>query len=139
MRCLAFACLFATATTLPATLKAESASWKPVQGEWHQIASNAGTCADCRILVANNGADFTVKSNNGWSATVRQSFSQGKTFIAGKGSWDQTSGAYGGKPFFLNLGLKGDQLLMLMTVPGRDGTLQNIQAIFERTAISGRT
>ena len=78
-----------------------------------------------------------MTSNNGWSATVRQSF-QGKPFVAGKGIWEpNVTGVYRGKAFYLNLGMKDDKLLMLMTVPGQDGTLRNIKAIFEREARSG--
>lgn len=103
------------------------------------MASNAGKCLDCQIVVGRNGQDFTVKANNGWSAIVRPSF-QGKPFVAGKGSWDSNvSGSYGGKGFFLNLGMIDDKLLMLMTVPGRDGKLRNIKAIFGREATSGGT
>jgi hypothetical protein len=59
--------------------------------------------------------------------------------VAGKGSWAPNfGGVYGGKAFFLNLGVKDDNLLMLMTVPGRDGELRNIKAIFKRqTAFGG--
>lgn len=134
MRRVVFISFFVTAIAWSAAVKAEYAALKSLLGEWHQIASNAGACIDCRIVVGKNGADFSVKSNNGWSATVRQSF-QGKPFIAGEGTWDSNvTGVYKGKPFFLNLGIKEDQLLMLMTVPGRNGALQNIEAIFERGA-----
>jgi len=100
------------------------------------MASNAGRCADCRIVIGRDGLDFTVKASNGWSAIVRPSF-EGKPFVAGKGSWkSNVSGVYGGNAFFLNLGMKGDKLLMLMTVPSR-GKLLNIKAIFERVPASG--
>jgi len=137
MRCAVFAFLFAIASTWSAVVQAEPDPLKSLQGEWHQIVSNAGKCADCRIVVGSNGEDFTVTSNNGWSATVRQSF-QGKPFVAGKGIWEpNVTGVYRGKAFYLNLGMKDDKLLMLMTVPGQDGTLRNIKAIFEREARSG--
>jgi hypothetical protein len=138
MRCAVFAFLLAIISTWSNLVRAEPASLEFLPGEWHQIISNAGKCADCRIVVGSNGQHFTVKSNNGWSATVRPSF-EGKPFVAGKGSWERNvTGVYGGKAFFLNLGMKDDQLLMLMTVPGRDGTLRNIKAIFEREARGDR-
>lgn len=79
-----------------------------------------------------------MKANNGWSAIVRPSF-QGKPFVAGEGSWPPNyGGVYGGKAFFLNLGMKEDELLMLMTVPGRNGELLNVKAIFRRQTASGK-
>jgi hypothetical protein len=137
MRFAVFVLLLALSSTWSSLVQAESASLRYLAGEWHQIASNAGKCADCRILVERNGEDFTVKANNGWSAIVRPSF-QGKPFVAGKGSWTPNfGGVYGGKAFFLNLGMKDDNLLMLMTVPGRNGELRNIKAIFERRSAFG--
>ena len=80
-----------------------------------------------------------MKASNGWSAIVRPSL-HGKTFVAGKGSWKRTvGGAYGGRAFYLNLGLLDDKLLMLMTVPGPDGQLRNIKAVFEKEPASGET
>jgi hypothetical protein len=108
-----------------------------MQGEWHQIFSNAGQCADCRVVVERNGPDFTVKANNGWSAIVRPSF-QERAFATGKGSWKSNfGGVYGGKAFYLNLGIVDDKLLMLMTVPGPNGRLRNIKATFEKRPASG--
>ena len=40
------------------------------------------------------------------------------------------------KRFFLNLGMVDDRLLMLMTVPGSNGKLRNIKAIFEKLSAS---
>ena len=139
VRFVTFAFLLAIASIWSNPVWAGSASLEFLPGEWHQMASNAGKCLDCRIVVGKNGQDFTVKANNGWSAVVRPSI-YGKPFVAGKGSWDSNvRGVYGGKPFFLNLGMMDDKLLMLMTVPGRDGTLRNIKAVFAREAISGGT
>ena len=84
-----------------------------------------------------NGQNFIVKASNGWSAVARPSF-QGRPFVAGTGSWKPNfGGAYGGKAFYLNLGMVGDKLLMLMAVPGPDGRLRNIKATFEKEAPSG--
>jgi hypothetical protein len=58
--------------------------------------------------------------------------------VAGKGNWKPNfGGTYGGKAFYLNLGIVDDKLLMLMTVPGPNGTLRNIKATFEKEAASG--
>lgn len=136
MRRAIFVFLLAVTSTWFTLVRAEPASLEFLPGQWHQILSNAGQCPDCRIVVGTNGQDFTVKASNGWSAVVRPSF-QGKPFVAGKGSWDaNASWVHGGQAFFLNLGMKGDKLLMLMTMPGRDGTLRNIKAIFEREVTS---
>ncbi|MFL9503208.1 hypothetical protein ACJMQP_24385 [Rhodopseudomonas palustris] len=117
-------------------VRAEPTILSSLPGEWLQVDSNAGHCTDCRILIEENGSDFTVKANNGWSAVVRQSF-QGRPYVAGKGSWSpNTRGFYGGKPFYLNLGLKDDLLLMLMTVPSPNGKISNIKSIFKRHAVS---
>uniref|UniRef100_Q07J92 Lipocalin-like domain-containing protein n=1 Tax=Rhodopseudomonas palustris (strain BisA53) TaxID=316055 RepID=Q07J92_RHOP5 len=131
--------LLAVLVTSPSLAQNEPVVLGALPGEWYQIASNAGKCQDCRIRIERVGQDFTVTSNNGWSAIVRQSF-QGKPFVAGKGGWRQNfGGVYAGRAFFLNLGMKGDELLMLMTVPSPDGNLQNIEAIFGRQAASGGT
>lgn len=131
--------LLAILSTWPSLAQTEPVVLRVLPGEWFQIASNAGKCPDCRIRIEIAGQDFTVTSNNGWSALVRQSF-QGKPFVAGKGGWRQNvSGVYGGKEFYLNLGMKGDELLMIMTVPSPDGKLHNIKAIFGRQAVSGGT
>lgn len=138
MRTAVFVFLLAILSICSSLLQAESSSLRYLPGEWYQIASNAGKCADCRILIERNGEDFTVKANNGWSAIVRPSF-QGKPFVAGEGSWPPNyGGVYGGKAFFLNLGMKEDELLMLMTVPGRNGELLNVKAIFRRQTASGK-
>ncbi|GEC16195.1 hypothetical protein [Nitrobacter winogradskyi] len=138
MRTAVFALLLTISSTWSNLVQAESSSLRYLTGEWYQIDSNAGKCADCRILIERNGEDFTVKANNGWSAIVRPSF-EGKPFVAGKGSWPPNFGdVYGGKAFFLNLGIKEDELLMLMTVPGRDGELRNVKAIFRRQTGFGK-
>lgn len=78
-----------------------------------------------------------MNASNGWSATVRRSDRE-KPFVAGKGSWRANAGGpYAGKEFFLNLGMKDDELLMLMTVPSSNGKLLNVKAIFRRQAGSG--
>jgi hypothetical protein len=129
--------LLAILLTWPSLAQTEPVVLRVLPGEWFQIASNAGKCPDCRIRIERAGQDLTVTSSNGWSAIVRQSF-QGKPFVAGKGGWRQNvRGVYGGREFYLNLGMKGDELLMLMTVPSPDGNLHNIKAIFRRQATSG--
>ncbi|WP_234819492.1 hypothetical protein [Rhodopseudomonas palustris] len=129
----AFLCLLLGALSFCSSLvRAEPTSLTSLRGEWLQVDSNAGHCADCRIVIEESGSDFTVKANNGWSAVVRQSF-EGKPYVAGKGSWrPNIRGFYGGKQFYLNLGMKDDQLLMLMTVPRPDGRTNNIKSIFRR-------
>jgi hypothetical protein len=137
MRCIAFLLLVAITSTWSSLVRAEPTSLQSLQGEWHQLASNAGECADCRVVVERNGPDFTVKASNGWSAIVRPSF-QERASVAGKGSWQPNfGGVYGGKAFYLNLGIVGDTLLMIMTVPGPNGGLRNIKATFEKRPASG--
>lgn len=139
MRWLAFVLLVAITSICPFVASAGSTSLQSLMGEWHQIASNAGDCADCRILVEKNDSDFTVKASNGWTAIVRPSF-QRRVSLAGKGSWESNfGGIYGGKPFYLNLGIVGDKLLMLMTVPAPNGGMRNIKATFDKIPESGRT
>lgn len=140
MRWLASVLLAATGSVWCSLAQAEFDSLRSLPGEWHQVVSNAGTCADCRVVVETSGQDFVVRANNGWSAIVRPSHFQGKTFIAGKGSWEpKVRGIYGGKAFYLNLGLRDDKLLMLMTVPGPRGQLYNVKAVFEKESASGET
>ncbi len=137
MRWIAFFLFVAITSTWSALARAEPASLQSFQGEWRQIFSNAGECADCRVVVERNGPDFTVKANNGWSAIVRPSFRE-KAFAAGKGSWEPNfGGVYGGKAFYLNLGIVDDKLLMVMTVPGPGSGLRNIEAVFEKRSASG--
>jgi hypothetical protein len=128
--------LFAISSAGPGLAQTEPVPLRNLQGEWHQIDSNAGKCSDCRIRIERVGEDFKVNASNGWSAIARSSF-QGKPFISGKGSWRMNfGGVYSGKEFFLNLGMQGDELLMLMTMPSPDGQLQNIKAIFRKRAAS---
>ena len=137
MRYLVSLFLAFVASTWCCLAQAEPGSLQSLSGEWHQIASNAGQCGNCRITVEMDGQNYIVKASNGWSAVVRSSF-QGKPFAAGKGNWKPNfGGAYGGKAFYPNLGIVDDKLLMIMTVPGPDGKLRNIKATFEKGAISG--
>jgi hypothetical protein len=139
MRCLASLLLAAIASIWCSLVQAETDSLQSLPGEWHQVVSNAGTCADCRVVVEISGQDFVVKASNGWSAIVRPSL-QGKVYAAGKGSWEpKVGGGYGGRAFHLNLGLLDDKLLMLMTVPGSNGKLRNIKAVFRKESASGET
>jgi hypothetical protein len=139
MRRAALLFLLATCSTWSSLTRAEPAYLQPLLGEWHQIASNAGKCADCRITVEKNGREFIVKASNGWSAIVQPSF-QGRASVAGKGAWKPDfGGPYGGKPFYLNLGVAGGKLLMLMTVPDPDGKLGYIKATFEKAPASAET
>jgi len=140
MRWLVSVFLAVTGSIWCSLAQAESIPLQSLPGEWHQVVSNAGKCADCKIVVETSGQDFVVRASNGWSAIVRPSFFQGKTFIAGKGSWEpKVGGVYGGKAFSLNLGLLNDKLLMLMTVPGPHGQLYNVKAVFEKESASGET
>jgi len=132
MRCAVLAFLLSVTSV---TAQAEPASSKFLQGEWHQVASNAGKCADCRIVIGQSGEDFTVKANNGWSAVVRRSSKRKLAFMVGKGSWDSNfGGVYGGRTFSLKIGMKGDSLLMLMKVPGRS----DVKSIFKKETSSRR-
>lgn len=134
MRSSIIAFLLAIFSARPGLAQTESALSKILPGEWYQIDSNAGKCSDCRIRIETVGEEFSVNANNGWSGIVRLSF-QGKPLVAGRGSWRSNFGGnYAGREFFLNLGMKGDDLLMLMTVPTSDGRLHNIKAIFRRKA-----
>ncbi len=84
-----------------------------------------------------NGQNLTVTANNGWSAILQMKSFKGVTSVAGEGRWKSGfGGSYGGKAFFLNLGMVDDRLLMLMTVPGSNGKLRNIKAIFEKLSAS---
>ena len=137
MRYLVSLFLAVVASTWCTLAWAEPVPLQALSGQWHQTASNAGKCDNCQIMIEMNGQNFIVKASNGWSAVAHPSF-QGKPFVAGKGSWKPNfGGAYGGKAFYLNLGMVGDKLLMLMTVPGPDGRLRNIKATFEKAAPSG--
>lgn len=108
-----------------------------LQGKWHQVASNAGKCSDCSILVEWTGSNFTVTANNGWSAIV-QPDPGGKAAALGKGNWKPSfGGAYGGRPFLLHLGIVNGKLLMIMTVPKPDSSVSHINAVFEKTAHAG--
>lgn len=132
VRCLVSFFLSVVALTWIFPTWAEPDALQSLSGEWHQIASNAGRCANCRIIVRMAGENFSVKASNGWAAVVRPSF-QGKPYAAGKGSWEPNSGgSYGGKEFYLNLGIVNNRLLMLMTVLGPDGKLSNINATFQK-------
>lgn len=102
-----------------------------LQGEWRQIASNAGEREDCRISIQRNGWDLTVTSNNGWSAVAR---SQSDTMSAavGEGRWKPNfGGSYGGRRFGLILGLADSKLFMIM-VPKPDGSVAEIRAAFQK-------
>lgn len=117
--------------------QADPSALQSLSGEWHQVFSNAGKCDDCRVTVKMNGQNLTVTANNGWSAILQPTSFQGKTFVAGKGSWKPGfGGTYEGKPFFLNLGIVDDRLLIVMTVPSPDGKLRNIKATFEKGSVS---
>ena len=124
--------LAVVASTWCSLAQADPGILQSLSGEWRQVSSNAGKCDNCRVTVEISGRNLAVTANNGWSAVV-QPGSQDGTFVAGKGSWKPGfGGAYGGKAFFLNLGIVDDRLLMLMTVPGPDGKLSNIKATFEK-------
>jgi hypothetical protein len=139
MHYLAFLFLAVIGSSWCSVAQAEPGTLQSLPGEWHQVASSAGRCADCRVVVASEGQDFTVTANNGWSAIVRPSF-QGKAYAAGNGSWKPNiGGGYGGRVFHLNLGLLDDKLLMLMTVAGPNGRLRNIKAMFKKESASGET
>jgi len=117
--------------------QADPVPLQSLSGEWHQVSSSAGKCGDCRVTVKMSGQSLTVTANNGWSAIVQPTSLQGKIFVAGKGSWKPGfGGTYGGKAFFLNVGLVDDRLMMLMTVPYPDGKLNNIKATFEKVSIA---
>lgn len=126
--------LFALASFSPLRAYAEQSS---LEGEWHQITSNAGKCADCRISIEENETDFTVTANNGWSAVVRTSLDEKKAAL-GHGSWKPDfGGPYGGMPFLLRLGVVDGRLLMVMTVTKANGSVTHIKAVFERTMLPG--
>jgi hypothetical protein len=116
-----------------------STSWAPqavaesqIQGEWKQLASNAGQCADCRVAIERNGSGFTVTANNGWSAVVRPK-PDGKYGITGRGKWKPgAGGSYGGTDFLLFLAVIDDKLYMIMTVPKPSNRISEIKAVFER-------
>ncbi|MGO3927256.1 hypothetical protein NP284_02985 [Rhodopseudomonas pseudopalustris] len=102
-------------------------------GEWYQIESNAGKCADCSLVVARDGGSFAVKASNGWSAVVRPS-QDGQPAMTGKGRWLPNSGgpAYRAKEFDLHLAMKGEVLSMLMLIPGADNKTFGVEATFKK-------
>ncbi|MBN9600022.1 MAG: hypothetical protein J0G28_10175 [Afipia sp.] len=139
MRCLASLLLATIGSIWCSVVQAEPGSLQSLPGEWHQVASSAGRCVHCKIVVASDGRDFTVTASNGWSAVIRPSF-QGKDYAAGKGHWEpNVGGSYGGRAFHLNLGFLDDKLLMLMMVPGPNGQLHSVKAVFKKESAPGET
>jgi len=58
-------------------------------GNYIQIASNAGACPDCSLLIADNPEilKYFVEANNGWSAELDWDSTAG-TFARGTGKWN---------------------------------------------------
>ena len=106
-------------------------------GEWYQVASNAGACADCRVSIERTGRGFSVEANNGWSAVLRPS--PDRTVAAvGEGSWKPNfGGVYGGRPFILRVRFADDKLLVIMSVSKADGRIAHIKAAFEKRGAGG--
>lgn len=102
-------------------------------GEWYQIESNAGKCADCSLVVERDGGSFSVKASNGWSAVVRPT-QDGEFAMTGKGRWLPNAGgaAYRTKEFDLHLAVKGEVLSILMLVPSADNKTVGVEATFKK-------
>ena len=134
MRILLALLLLTIAPILDAQAQPGAAS---LQGNWHQIVSNAGQCEDCRISIERKGLDFHVTASNGWSAVVRP-HSGDVSLVLGQGRWQPNSGGtYGGRSFDLLLGVIDDKLIMIMTVRKPGGRISRIKAAFEKQEPAG--
>ena len=134
MRILLALLLLTIAPILDAQAQPGAAS---LQGNWHQIVSNAGQCEDCRISIERKGLDFHVTASNGWSAVVRP-HSGDVSLVLGQGRWQPNSGGtYGGRSFDLLLGVIDDKLIMIMTVRKPGGRISQIRAAFKKQRPAG--
>jgi len=100
-------------------------------GNYKQVASNAGDCRDCTLMIADNPEiqKYFVESNNGWSAET--TWVEGDASVAeGKGKWNKGS-AWAGKKFDLYLSQQGRTLTMQMTM--RDRKLGTVEAKYKCT------
>lgn len=114
-----------TAFALPAA--AEDA----FDGEWQQVASNAGECTTCRITIRQTGSSLQIVANNDWTAIAEAG---GSKTADGAGFWKRgTRKTYSGKSFDIKLRRnEDDELLMLMRIEPIRGQSRTIKGLFQR-------
>lgn len=101
------------------------------QGEWQQIASNAGECPSCRITIRQTGASLQIIANNDWTALAETG---DRDTASGAGFWKRgTRKTYSGKTFNIRMRLNtDDELLMKMRIEPIQGKSRTIQGVFKR-------
>ena len=100
-------------------------------GEWKQIFSNAGACANCRVTIRQNGTSLEILANNDWTAIAE---AKDRQTAIGAGLWKHgTRRTYAGRTFDIRLWHTGyDELVMTMRVETAPGKPQTIKALFTR-------
>ena len=123
--------LAATILFCTASLATPALAEDTFNGEWQQIASNAGECPSCRITIRQTGASLQIIANNDWTAIAEAG---GAKTAGGAGFWKRgTRKTYSGKSFDIKLRRNdADELIMLMRIEPIRGQSRTIKGVFQR-------
>ena len=102
-----------------------------INGDWQQIASNAGACPTCRISFEQRGTSLNVTANNGWAASLIAPPGDAMS-VTGMGRWAGGNRAMAGQPFTVDFVLRGQRLYMAMLIEMRDGSKRLVRGVFGR-------
>ncbi|TAA64939.1 hypothetical protein [Shinella sp. JR1-6] len=123
--------LAATALFCMAGFAASAAAQDAFDGEWQQVASNAGECPSCRITIRQTGTSLQIIANNDWTAIAE---TNGRDAAGGAGFWKRgTRKTYSGKTFDIRIRRNADDnLLMRMKIEPIRGENRTINGLFKR-------
>ena len=80
-----------------------------------QIASNAGSCSNCRLTMTAEGSRIQVTANNGWTAIVSVD-PRAPSMASGSGLWKPGHGAYAGRKFVAHFFGHGKTMRLVLAV-----------------------
>ena len=104
-------------------------------GPWRQIASNAGACSSCKVVIDREGGQAQIKASNGWDANLRLALNgDSAPVLEGPGRWDTRPPHWATetKALSIRLQVHDGRLFMTMTLADTSGSPRVIKAVYRR-------